>query len=621
MSLLWDRIQTKKKFTTIMFSKMFNELHSKRQHKKDLRNKKNEREFIPINNKKMFDLSKGIRKFGKTWSKVLFKKLFSHLENVNRGSERKGILKRGWCKNIKITEGNVSKKSKISTRHIDKNEGKKSNVQTREYRENEKKSQWSNFSFKRWKRKINETTINFISRIIGFNRGYNGIFYTNKKTINGTGDNSYISTHTLQNRLRNSTFKIRYRNRWRITQKKVMEIFRPSKNRNIGIVWVENIEVLESRNRREFGGGNESAERVFDLEILDNHNYFANGVLVSNCHRLKSTKSNTYKNFKRTFTSKIFKGGNVSKIFLSGTPTPNRGHELYTVLNQISVLDFPTKKHFYGYYCGMKYDVGGWGYETSEVDTKFEELFHKIAPFTHRKRKSEVLKDLPDKVYQRVILEMTDAEYTLYESIESGAVNEFVENASTNPLTIMIRLRQYTSELKSRYIKELVDNILDGGEKVVIVDYFKDSLNKLKEIFGDVAVLHTGDVKSLEERNEMVREFQDPKSKIKIFLASIQTANYGLTLTAASKLFILTLPYSVGEYDQVSDRLHRIGQKSMVNIYPLIFPDTIDDYVYSTIESKRREIVRVMDNEEYTSNVTESVLSEVMNKIKAKYGK
>jgi SNF2 family DNA or RNA helicase len=94
-----------------------------------------------------------------------------------------------------------------------------------------------------------------------------------------------------------------------------------------------------------------------------------------------------------------------------------------------------------------------------------------------------------------------------------------------------------------------------------------------------------------------------------------------LTLTAASKIFLMTLPYSVGDYDQVSDRLHRIGQKLVVNIYLLIFPDTIDDYVYTSIEGKRKELVKVMDNEDYKSNISDSVLSEVIEIIKKKHGK
>lgn len=344
-------------------------------------------------------------------------------------------------------------------------------------------------------------------------------------------------------------------------------------------------------------------------------------VICDESQKLKNTKANTYKNFKRTFNKSIFNGDKISKIFLSGTPAPNRAFELYTVLNQISPTDFPTKKNFYEYYCGMSYDYnGGWGYITDSAEQKLEELYHKIAPYTHRKRKFEVLTDLPDKIYQRLILEMDEREFAVYNEIEAGVANEFLEHPTRNPLTIMLRLRQYTASLKVKHIIELVENILETGEKVVIVDFFKDALYQLKEKLGDVAALHTGD-QGDEERADIVKKFQDPKSDLKVFLGSIQTCGYGLTLTAASKLFIITLPYSVGDYDQVSDRLHRIGQKDVVNIYPAIFPDTIDDYVYSSIESKRKEIVKVIDNEDYKSNVTESVLTEVIQKIKEKHKK
>ena len=344
-------------------------------------------------------------------------------------------------------------------------------------------------------------------------------------------------------------------------------------------------------------------------------------VICDESQKIKNTKTNTYKNFKSTFKKNIFIADKVSKIFLSGTPAPNRAHELYTVLNQISPTDFATKKQFNEYYCGMTFDYnGGWGYITDTAEQKLEELYHKIAPYTHRKRKFEVLTDLPDKTYQRIILEMTDEEYATYYKIEAGVANEFVEHPTHNPLTIMIRLRQYLAHLKIKHVLELIDNILETDQKFVVVDFFKDSLYELKEKLGDIVALHTGD-QSVEERAEIVQIFQDINSLLKGFLGSIQTCNYGLTLTAASILFIMTLPYSVGEYDQVSDRLHRIGQKSAVNIYVLIFPDTIDDYIYSSIESKRTEIVKVMDNEDYTSNVSESVLSEVIAIIKQKHGK
>ena len=345
-----------------------------------------------------------------------------------------------------------------------------------------------------------------------------------------------------------------------------------------------------------------------------------NAVICDEAAKLKNSKSNTYKNFKRTFNEDIFRNNKVSKIFLSGTPMPNKVFEIYNIMNQISPVDFATKNYFLSYFCGMSYNFdSGWGYITDTAEQKLEELFYKIAPFTHRKRKIDVL-DLPEKTYQRIILEMSDNEASIYNEIESGVANEFVLHPTSNPLTKMIRLRQYTSHLKIKPVIELIENILETGEKVVIVDFFKEPLYELKKLLGDVAGLHTGD-QTVEERSEIVKQFQDPNSNIKVFIGSIQTCNFGLTLTCASKMFLMTLPYSVGDYEQVADRIHRISQKNAVNIYPLIFQDSIDSYVFSAIENKKKDIIRVMDNEDYNSNVSESVLGEVIEIIKNKHKK
>jgi SNF2 family DNA or RNA helicase len=346
-----------------------------------------------------------------------------------------------------------------------------------------------------------------------------------------------------------------------------------------------------------------------------------NVVICDESSRLKNTKANTYKNFKATFRKSIFKDDKISKIFLSGTPMPNRAHELYTIMNQISPTDFPTKKQFLKYYCGMKYDSeSGWGYTIDSAEQRFEELYHKIAPYTHRKRKFEVLTDLPDKINENIMLEMDENEYDTYFKIEEGAANEFVEHPTHNPLTIMLRLRQYTAHLKIKHVIEIIENILETGEKIVVVDVFKETLYEIKKRLGNIVGLHTGD-QSVEERNEIIKTFQDLNSVMKVFDGSIQTCGFGLTLTAASKLFLLTQPYSVGDNDQVADRLHRIGQKNVVNIYAVIFRDTIDEDVFYSIEDKRVEIVKVMDNEDYQSKVKESVVSEVIAKIKARHGK
>ncbi len=345
-----------------------------------------------------------------------------------------------------------------------------------------------------------------------------------------------------------------------------------------------------------------------------------NSLIFDECQQLKNTSTNTYKNIKHIFGKEIFNNEEESRIFMSGTPAPNRAHELFSILNFISPIDFATKKYFNEYYCGMTYDFyNGWGWVNGSAESKLEELYHKIAPFTHRVKKEDALKDLPDKTYQKLMMELSEQNLKLYEEVEKGVVNEFLLNPTSNPLTIMLRLRQFTSAMKYEQIIELIDAVLESGEKIVIVDMFKESLKKLKEKYGELACLHTGDVTDLEVRAEMVKDFQDPNGKCKVFLGSIQTCNYGLTLTAASKLIILTLPFSVGQYDQVADRLHRIGQKDAVNIYVPAFIETIDEYVYGSIESKRKELVKVMDNVDYESDITESVVKEVMDMIKNKY--
>lgn len=339
-------------------------------------------------------------------------------------------------------------------------------------------------------------------------------------------------------------------------------------------------------------------------------------LICDESHRLKNTNSNTYKNFKR-----IFKKDIDSKVFLSGTPAPNKAAELYTVLNQISPLEFPTKDFYYKNYLGMEYDLnvhGGW--VKNPTMENLEQLYHNIEPYTHRKRKQEVLTDLPDKIFQKVILEMTPKQVNIYEDVEQGIANEYLNEDVELPITRMLRSRQYTSSLKVSTMIEFIDRMLDEGEKIVVMDYFTESLIELKNHYGEKACLHIGDY-SVEDRRNMIREFQDPTSNINIFLGTIQTSKEGLTLTAANKIFLITLPYVPGEFDQVIDRLHRIGQKDVVNAYFLIFIDTIDEYVFDAIERKQKEISKVIDNIDFESNVGESVMGEVMAKIAKKHGK
>src|SRR5258706_671301 len=174
---------------------------------------------------------------------------------------------------------------------------------------------------------------------------------------------------------------------------------------------------------------NSSNFRRVETKFNDLDLGFLECVICDESHMLKNTSANTYKNFK-----KIFKEI-PCKVFLSGTPAPNRAKELYTVMNQISKLDFPTKEFFYETYCGMVKDLnvrGGWRYV--EGMAKLEELFYKTAPYTYRKRKIDVLKDLPDKIYNRILIEMTPEQQITYDKIEEGVANEIFADAQMSAI-------------------------------------------------------------------------------------------------------------------------------------------------------------------------------------------
>ena len=342
-------------------------------------------------------------------------------------------------------------------------------------------------------------------------------------------------------------------------------------------------------------------------------------LIADECQRLKNSKSNTYKNYKKIFSEKIFNNEPI-KVFLSGTPSPNRAYELYNVLNQISPIEFKRKKDFYEYYCGMYYDMwSGWGYVTNTEEQKFEELYEKISPYMHRKRKAEVLTDLPDKTFQKVLLDMNKNEEKRYLEIEKSTADE-VEEITPKPhhLSILMELRKYLSNLKKEKIVDIINDIIDTGEKVVIIDFFKESLRNLHREFGDISVIHTGD-QSVEERQSAVSKFQDENSNKKVFLGSTDVTKEGLTLTASNKMFLLTLPFVPGVYDQITDRLHRIGQKNAVNIYIPIFENTIDLLTLQLIDDKKTELSVVMDNEVYVNNMKKDFIGNVFKYLKKKY--
>ena len=112
----------------------------------------------------------------------------------------------------------------------------------------------------------------------------------------------------------------------------------------------------------------------------------------------------------------------------------------------------------------------------------------------------------------------------------------------------------------------------------------------------------------MKKRQEVVDKFQNDK-KTKLFIGNIKAAGVGITLTAASDVAFLELPWTPGELEQASDRVHRIGQKNSVSIYYLLAHETIEDKIATMIDKKRKVLDGILDGKN-TEN--ESLLTELL---------
>lgn len=376
--------------------------------------------------------------------------------------------------------------------------------------------------------------------------------------------------------------------------------------------------------------------------IIVNYNYFSSStfninekvikiglknidcIIFDESHKIKNTKTNTYKNITKAFKKTV-----KTYILLSGTPIESKIMELYTQLNLILPDEFSNKANFYQEYCGMRYDMAaGW---VQFEKPNLEKIYDKLSGIMYRVKKSDVQKDLPPVMRSKIYIEMSPSEKKEYELIESGLANvswdkhnylKESEDLNDSPLAILTRLRQFTSVIKIKYCidSELIEEINSQGEKLVVFDVYKDGLKKLYETYKPISGLYIGETKT-EDRQKLVDKFQDPTSNLKNLFMSVATGNVGITLTTGNNMILLTIPWLPSEIEQCIARLDRIGQKNTVKVFIPIIKDTVDEQVYDLVHNKNLIISKAIDNIDYEDVSDSSVLSELLGKYKNKYKK
>lgn len=311
-------------------------------------------------------------------------------------------------------------------------------------------------------------------------------------------------------------------------------------------------------------------------------------------------------------------------VLLSGTPLLSRPSELFSLLN---IIDQKTWNNWYDFarrYCAMHRTR--WGVDTSGA-SNIEELHKRIKRYFIRRDKTEVLKELPPKTFITTPVKLDKKSAGEYDAAAAdfadylrqiGDEDAIDKALSGGKLTQLNVLRQIGAMGKINTAAELIESIVESGEKALVFCSFIAPLEALRDHFGDKAVMLTGQT-PVEERGAIVEKFQHD-DKTMIFLGGIKSAGVGITLTAASNVIFIDYSWNPADHQQAQDRVHRPGQKAQsINIYQLFAKDTIDEDLKDILDGKQDIFDKVIDGK-FGKKMEKDAMKSAIKRVLTKYG-
>jgi len=327
------------------------------------------------------------------------------------------------------------------------------------------------------------------------------------------------------------------------------------------------------------------------------------------CHNtiMAIDESTTIKTPTAKRTRTIVELGKQAKYrrILTGSPVTKSPLDLY---KQCEFLD-PWLLGFQSYYAFrqryaqmVERNFGGRRVQLVVSYKRLDELSGKLEPFSYRVLKEDCL-DLPEKIYIKRIVELTDEQKKLYSTMKQMAIAHMNGKvlSAPNVLSQLMRLHQITcghfksddgqvQEVKNRRLDELMDVLNETeGKAIIWANYVYDIENIVKTIkaeYGEDSVVQYYGAIPADVRQKNIERFQDMNSKARFFVGNPQTGGYGITLTCANTVIYYSNGYDLEKRLQSEDRAHRIGQKKSVTYVDLIAEGTVDEKIVKALRKK-----------------------------------
>jgi SNF2 family DNA or RNA helicase len=325
---------------------------------------------------------------------------------------------------------------------------------------------------------------------------------------------------------------------------------------------------------------------------------------------------------KRSETAMKLKGG--FKLITTGTPLENHLGELWNLFQFINPGLLGSSDGFN--------DRFAIPIERFQDDTRRDQLRRLIQPFMLRRRKSEVLKDLPEKTEIVLSVELSDEERAFYEAIRRKALEDLAKSKEDNSgarhlriLAEIMRMRRAachpgmvdaalkkSSSAKLRLFAEVVEELLENGHKALVFSQFVDHLGLLEAHLKEqkISYQYLDGSTPLKTRQNRIDAFQAGEGDL--FLISLKAGGVGLNLTAADYVIHMDPWWNPAVEDQATDRAHRIGQEKPVTVYRIVAQDTIEEKIIKLHDTKRDLADSLLSGTEMSARLSADELLELI---------
>jgi SNF2 family DNA or RNA helicase len=291
----------------------------------------------------------------------------------------------------------------------------------------------------------------------------------------------------------------------------------------------------------------------------------------------------------------------VNRVILSGTPIQNNTSDLFSQFNFLNPGLLGTREFFNREFANPIDKQG-----SHEKTQHLKKLIH---PFTLRRTKEQVAKDLPDKTVTVLWCTMEAEQRKIYNAYRDSYRNKLLKKIDEEGigksgmyvLEGLLRLRQIcdhpalvekdnealrTSVKIEELTREMQENA--GDHKFLIFSQFTEMLQLIKTGFEDAGISHCylDGSTSLPKRKEQVQQFQEDPN-IKAFLISLKAGGVGLNLTVADYVYLVDPWWNPAAEQQAIDRAHRIGQTRKVFAYKMICKDSVEEKILKLQEKKK----------------------------------